>query len=499
MTTREQRRAQQLTRVLEGTITLKEAAIVMGLSVRQARRLKGGLRREGPQALVHQNRGRPSERRTDPATTERVCELYRTKYAEFNVQHFSEFLAEAEGISLGVETVRRILKAAGLIAPKTRRPVHRQRRERMPAEGMLLQIDGTPYRWLGAEGPRWTLLAAVDDATGDPVAAVFREQEDSAGYFELMLQAVTTRGIPAAVYRDRHLIFEASKRVRSTLEEDFAQQRFPTHVGRLFAELGIESIPAHSPQAKGRVERQWRTQQDRLAKELRFAGVQTLAQANAYLPAYLVRYRARFAVAPASNESAYVPIDPATDLDWLFCFKYQRKVQADNTISYLGRVIQIPPGPDRLSYVRAVVEVHERLDGSIAICYQKRVLLVLPNLEEQPKPLRTHRRARPYTTPGALPIPLASPASEPPEAPPPDPLPRPSPALRPWSEVLKQTRPDPLAAGILRPPESPGAPPLPGANHPWRKAFARAANAAERRRENRQADKFIEGQSGQNH
>src|SRR5688572_29307595 len=171
MTTREQRRAQQLTRVLEGAITLKEAAIVMGLSLRQARRLKGALRREGPQALVHQNRGRASLRRTDPATVDRVCELYRTRYAEFNVQHFSEFLAAAEGITLAVETVRRILKAAGLVAHKTRRSIHRQRRERMPAEGMLLQLDGTPYRWLGAQGPRWTLLAAVDDATGDPVAA----------------------------------------------------------------------------------------------------------------------------------------------------------------------------------------------------------------------------------------------------------------------------------------------------------------------------------------
>jgi transposase len=405
MTSRELRRAQVLARVVEGAITLQEAAMVMNLSLRQARRLKGLLAREGPARLAHGNRGQASPRRTDAELVQRVAELFRTTYHDCNVQHFAELLAERESIPLAVETVRRILKAAGLVAPKNRRPVHRSRRERMPAEGMLLQIDGSPFRWLGPDGPRWTLLGAVDDATSAAVAAVFREQEDAAGYMELLRQIVQARGIPAAVYRDRHGIFEVSKRVRSTLEEDFARARFPTQVGRLLAELGVESIAASSPQAKGRVERSWSTHQDRLTAELKLAGVRTMAEANAFLPGYLARYRARFAVTPRSEESAYVPMARETDLDRLFCFKYQRRVAADNTISFGGRVLQIPPGPDRMSYTRVVVEVHERLDGSIAVLYQGRLLLHVPDLSAAPRQLRARDRHLP-TSLGATPQPL---------------------------------------------------------------------------------------------
>jgi hypothetical protein len=411
MTVREQRRAQMLTRVLEGAITLREAAEVMGLSVRQARRLKGELRRDGPVGLVHGNRGRPSLRRVDPVIADAVVAQYRGRYTGTNVQHFTELLAEREGIDLSVATVRRQLKAAGVKTPSTRRvPKHRSRRERMPAEGMLLQIDASPFRWLGPQGPRWSLVGAIDDATGDPVAAVFRDQEDAAGYMELLRQVVQRRGIPAAVYRDRHMIFEVSKRVRSTLEEDFAGAAFPTQVGRLFAELGVESIPAYSPQAKGRVERSWRTQQDRLVTELRLAGIQTLEEANAFLPSYLERYRARFALPPASQESAYVPMDPATDLDRFFCFKYQRAVGNDNTVHFFGRVIQIPPGGQRVSYARATVEVHERLDGSVAVCHQGTALVLLPPPADQPT-LRSRGSAHssPKVAPSTVPVkPLSS-------------------------------------------------------------------------------------------
>jgi transposase len=392
MTAKEQRRAQVLARVLEGTFTLREAATVMDLSLRQARRLKGQLARDGPAALAHGNRGQVSTRRTDEAIREQVAQLFRTTYHACNVQHFTELLAEREAIPLAVETVRRILKAHGLLAPKRRRAVHRSRRERMPAEGMLLQIDGSPFRWLGPDGPRWTLLGAVDDATSEVVAAVFREQEDAAGYLELLRQVVTRKGIPAAVYRDRHGIFELAKRVRSTLEEDFAGARFPTQVGRLLAELGIESIPAFSPQAKGRVERSWGTHQDRLSAELQLAGVATMAEANAFLPGYLERYREWFAVAPRSEESAYVPMEAGTDLDRLCCFKYQRRVAADNTVRFGGRVLQIPPGAQRLSYTRVVVEVHERLDGSVAVLYQGQLLLLVPEVAQAPRPLRARSR-----------------------------------------------------------------------------------------------------------
>jgi transposase len=441
MTAREQRRAQVVTRVLEGAITLGEAAVVMGLSMRQARRLKRKLHQWGPGGLVHGNRGRASPRRVAPVTRQAVVGHYRGRYAGANVQHFTELLAEHEGIDLSVATVRRTLKDAGVKTPKTRRvPQHRSRRERMAAEGMLLQIDGSPFRWLGPQGPRWCLLAAVDDATGDPVAAVFRDQEDAAGYMELLRQVVERRGIPAAVYRDRHLIFEVSKRVRSTLEEDFAGTPFPTQFGRLLAELGVESIAAYSPQAKGRVERSWRTQQDRLVIELGLAGVDTLEEANAFLPTYLERYRARFGQAPRSGESAYVPVDAQTNLDRLFCFKYPRAVANDNTVRFFGRVIQIPPRADGIGYARAHVEIHELLDGSLAVYHHGEQLTVVP----APPHMPTIRSRGPQFL-------VTKPTSRPPTD-------------RPlsWREVQRRSR---TAAAL----PAPGEPERPTPQHPWRR------------------------------
>ena len=462
MTVKEQRRAQVLTRVLEGAITLEEAAVVMGLSLRQARRLKGQLRRSGPGGLVHGNRGRASPRRIEPAIRTRLLALYRGRYAGLNVQHFTELLAEREGIDLSVATVRRELKAAGVTTPSTRRvPKHRSRRERMPAEGMLLQIDASPFRWLGPAGPKWSLVGAIDDATGEAVAAVFREQEDAAGYMELLRQVVTRRGIPEAVYRDRHLIFEVTKRVRTTIEEDFAGTAFPTQVGRLLAELGVESIPAYSPQAKGRVERSWRTQQDRLVSELRLAKIRTIEEANAFLPGYLERYRARFAVPPRSSESAHVPIDGGTDLDRLFCFKYQRVVANDHTLRFAGRVIQLPRTGERVSYARVRVEVHERLDGSLAVWHGGAQLIALPPPIESPTV-----RSRESFLPAALPLRAVGSAS-------PKPL--------SWDEVRRRARaasagPAKFEAG------------KPTAQHPWARQKALEVELHQPRQSTKQPD-----------
>jgi hypothetical protein len=264
---------------------------------------------------------------------------------------------------------------------------------------------------------------------------------------------IERKGIPAAVYRDRHGIFEVSKRLRSTLEEDFAGARFPTQVGRLLAELGIESIPAFSPQAKGRVERSWETHQDRLSVELKLAGVATMAEANAFLPGYLERYRDRFAVAPRSAESAYVPMADETDLDRLFCFKYQRRVAADNTVQFGGRMLQIPPGAERLSYTRVVVEVHERLDGSVAVVYQGQLLLLVPELTHEPRPLRARSRHA-LSLVSRTPQPLADPS--------------------------------PPSQGLDGPPVQPLRPHKPAPDHPWRRRlFADKSTDG--------ADKFTDG------
>ena len=457
MTVKEQRRAQMLTQVLAGAVQMGEAAAVLRLSVRQVRRLKGSYAARGPAALVHGNRGRASPRRVAGTVRERVVQLYRERYQGCNYQHFTELLAEREELALSPASVGRILKAAGLRSPQRHRaPKHRARRERMSAEGMLLQGDGSPYRWLGPDGPRWTLISFVDDATGEPVAAVFREQEDAAGYFLALRQVVATRGVPAAIYHDRHSIFHPPGTTRPSLEDQLAGDGnlSPTQFGRLLAELGVVSIPAYSPQAKGRVERPWRTHQDRLVIELRLAGVRAMEEANAFLPGYLARYRARFGVAPASPESAYVPIDAATNLDRLFCFKYRRRVASDNTVQFARRLIQLPPGPDRVSYARAVVEVHERLDGSLAVYSQQHCVVVVAAAAGEQLPLRTRHRDHLRVLP-------AHPAEDRPEAREPVTV---TVAGGQLSEL--PTCPAPTSVAVT---ERPAKAHKPGAHHPWRK------------------------------
>src|SRR5262249_45651453 len=235
-------------------------------------------------------------------------------------------------------------------------------------------------------GPYWTLIGGIDDATGEVAWAVFREQEDAQGYMLWLQHLAQTVGLPHALYVDRHGIFERSRRERWTLEEELAGGPLPTQFGRVLAELGIRVIHALSPQAKGRIERLWGTFQDRLGSELRLAGVQTLAEANALLARWLPQFNARFAVPAAVPGSAYRPLPAAFVPERVFCFKYSRVVAADNTIRWRGGSLQLLAGPDRLSYARAVVELHERLDGSLAVYYQDRCLATRPAAPLAPGP-----------------------------------------------------------------------------------------------------------------
>jgi transposase len=381
---REEKRALVLNQVLVGDWTVREAATALGLSDRQLRRLKAAYERDGIRALVHGNRGRPSLHALSPEAREEVVKLARTVYAGCNDQHLSELLAEREGLDFSRETVRRLLRAAGIRSPRRRRaPKHRSRRERMPAEGMLLQIDGSRHDWLEGRGPYLTLIGGIDDATGEVPYAVFRQQEDAHGYFLLLREVVLRRGRPLAVYRDRHGIFE-----RSTRELTRAQQRYgdrePTQLGRLLTELDITSIPARSPQAKGRIERVWGTLQDRLVAELRLAHVETIEEANQVLWDFLPRFNQRFTVPPASEQSAYRPLATARLPEELFCFKYRRVVAADNTVQFGQERIQVLPSTSRISYARARVEVHERLDGSVGVYYQGQHLTARPAPPEAP-------------------------------------------------------------------------------------------------------------------
>ena len=386
MNEKEQRRAQILNRVQRGELTGQGAAELLGLTLRQTRRLLAAYRAVGVEALAHGNRGRAPAHTVSQAVRERVVELARTTYAGCNQQHLTELFAEREQLVLSRTTLRRILQAGGLTSPRTRRaPKHRSRRERYPQEGQLLQIDASRHDWLEGRGPWLTLIGGIDDATGKVPQALFREAEDAHGYFHLLQEILRTYGRPLALYHDRHGIFERSLREQpETLAEQLAGERLPTQFGRLLQELEIGSIPARSPQAKGRIERLWGTFQDRLVSELRLAGASSLAEANAHLGEFLPRFNARFAVPPAVEGVAYRPLPEGLTLERVCCFKYLRTVAADNTVRLGEHCLQLLPGPDRLSYARLAVEVHERLDGSLAVYHQDQCLATRPAPAEAP-------------------------------------------------------------------------------------------------------------------
>jgi transposase len=367
----DQKRLMVLNQVGEGHVGVGEAAVGLGLSVRHVRRLLARYRKEGAAGVAHGNRGKRPYNKLDDAVRAKVTELAESKYVGLNTQHLTEILAEREGLSLSRSTVRRVLLSSGIRSPRKRRaPRHRSRRERRSQQGMLLQMDGSDHDWLEGRGPRFCLVGAIDDATGEVPHALFRQEEDTQGYFHLLERVVATHGIPVAVYRDRHSIFEPSARRQETLEEQLAGEMKPTQFGRLLKELGITSIASHSPQGRGRVERLWGTFQDRLVSELRIAGVQTMAQASQVLADFLPRYNRRFVVSAAQPGSSYRPTSAGFAPHEVFCLKHQRTVGLDNVVRFKNRRLQIQPGVDRPSYARAKVTVHEGFDGHLALYYK---------------------------------------------------------------------------------------------------------------------------------
>ncbi len=246
----------------------------------------------------------------------------------------------------------------------------------MPQAGLLLQVDGSRHDWLQGRGPRMTLVGGIDDASGTVTGATFREQEDAAGYLEILRDTARRHGVPAAVYRDRHTIFETSDRAL-TLEEQLADVRLPTQVGHALDELGIVSIAAHSPQAKGRIERLWGTFQDRLVTELRLAQAKDREAANRVLAAFLPRFNRRFTVAPLDPTPAWRPAHGRAALERICCLKYRRVVANDHTVRAGASILQLPARADHRSYAGTRVELQLRLDGRMVVWDGQRELLAV--------------------------------------------------------------------------------------------------------------------------
>ena len=321
-----------------------------------------------------------------------VVHLASTRYEGANHTHLSELLAEREGIDIGRTTMRRILVKAGVSSPRRRRPPkHRVRRQLMPREGMLTQLDGSHHSWLGNRRSPFALLLAVDDATGTVVDALFSEREDAHSYFLLMRGLVQFRGVPVALYTDRHGVFKHTP--GSGL--DGASTQF----SRAMDELGIQMIFAQSLQAKGRVERTAGTFQDRLITELRLSGAGGIGATNTVLQQFRPGFNRRFQVPPQYPEPAFRPLDPELCLDQILCFKYRRRVDKDNTVRFQLHTLQLLPERERPSYAGAAVEVLEGLDGRLSVRHEGRILAAQ---EAPPSPVllrNGHGRSAPVPIP----------------------------------------------------------------------------------------------------
>ena len=400
---KEQRRLVILNHVEKGQLQMKEAAEMMGVSLRHVKRLLSAYRQEGAAGLAHRNRGRKPPNSLDETLRRQVVELATSKYAGFNTQHLTESLGEREGIELSRSTVRGILLGAGVSCPKKRRaPKHRSRRNRYGQVGMLVQVDGSWHDWLEGRGEWMMLIGAIDDATGTVLHALFQEHEDTEGYFKLMEGIVDSHGIPLAIYHDGHGVFEPADHEPLTVEEQLAGRKGLTQFGRLLQELTINSIRSHSPQSRGRIERLWGSFQDRLVSELRLAGASTMAEANELLKKYLPVHNKKFAVEAEDPGSAFRV--PGRDWQSSLWLKHQRTVGLDNVVRFGPQRLQVS-SDNRYSYARAKVEVWETFDGNLTVVYQGRRLKTNPapqeapalrkaDVQKQPKPLsKAHKPA----------------------------------------------------------------------------------------------------------
>jgi len=340
---------------LEGTVSVKEAAEILSISERQVIRLRNGVREQGASALVHKNQGRKPAHALEAKTKEEIVALKSSdKYKESNFIHYQELLAKHEKIQVSYALLYRVLTEAGIQSPKKRRRLKKHhRRKRKAQEGVLVQIDASPFAWFGGE-KRYALHGAIDDATGKVLGLYLTENECLQGYFETTRQVVNGFGIPLSYYADRHTIFLSHQKDKLTLEEQLQGKVCnDTQFGRAMNELGVNIIAARSPQAKGRVERLWETLQSRLPVEFKIAGINSPQEANRFLQkGYLNEFNNLFAVKAADERIAFRSAE-SIDLNRILCVKEKRKVDAGGVFSFYGKHFMViadnnqPPIPTR--------------------------------------------------------------------------------------------------------------------------------------------------------
>lgn len=370
MTTKDVLRSQVMAQVVEGKLDQASAASRLGISVRQVKRLKRRLQDEGTQGLLNKKRGRPSNRRTPPELLAKALALIGERYPDFGPTLACEKLDELHEIKLSVETVRQAMLGAGLWKARRGAGIRTHAiRERRARRGELIQIDGSPHDWFEGRAPRCCLLVFIDDATSELMGLRFVDTETTLGYMGLLEQYVLEHGLPAAIYSDRHSIFQVNRGDRQDVSHT------QTQFARALEQLGIEGIQANSPQAKGRVERANQTLQDRLVKEMRLQDISSQEAANAWLPQFMRALNRRFAVTPALHSDAHVPYaGTAAALRRILSIHTPRRLSNNLSCQLDGLLYQVQPADRGLALRGADVTIVTNPGCATEVLWQKRVL-----------------------------------------------------------------------------------------------------------------------------
>jgi len=378
---RELKRLKTIQEAIERHITQKTASTEIGVSERQVRRLVKAVREQGETGIIHKGRGQISSKKIPVGKREGVLKLYRDKYMDFGPTFAAEKLNEVNGIRLSKETLRKWLVEAGLWSKKSKKTSHRHWRPRKERFGEMAQLDGSHHDWLEGRGPELVLMAYIDDATNE-VFGRFYDHEGTRPAMASFKRYAKKHGLPLSVYLDRHSTYKNNKKF--TPWEDIEGKELMTQFERALGELGVNVIHAYSPQAKGRVERLFGTLQDRLVKEMRLRNIKTIAEANSYLPQYLLAHNKKFSVSPANTTNAHIRLPKGFDLDSVLCIKNYRTVKNDNTIGYKGKLYQLleDAGVKRIT-------VRENLNGSMQLL-GKEGTLKYQEIMERPKKPETH-------------------------------------------------------------------------------------------------------------
>ncbi len=364
MSKAEMNRLEVMGQLEEKRMTQRAAAEILGMSIRQVRRLLRAYRREGAAGLVSKQRGKPSHHQLDRETVQAAIDLLHGRYAGFGPTLAHEKMVEGEGLKLGLGSVRKIMIEEGLWKAKKARKVEvHQMRERRASQGELEQMDGTDHDWFEGRGERCTLLVMIDDATGQLGALSFVPEESFFGYCGLLRQYLAAHGRPAGLYTDRHGIFRVN--IPNTSSGDNL-----TQFGRAMQSLEIPILCANTPQAKGRVERANKTLQDRLVKEMRLRGINNMQQGNAYLPEFMADFNARFAVPPRSTLDAHRPLLAHQNLDQILVWQENRLVSKNLTLQFKNVVYQIQTDRPAYSLYKAQVTICQDAQGQVAILYK---------------------------------------------------------------------------------------------------------------------------------